>query len=102
MIIFEIPIVNIYFLINYIKTPNIRVEIVTLAFNFTLISFGFVTLLRTQSTKTKLSILEQLERDIIIHNINENDIKARLQEEYLGQEIGEWLTVKLSLRRLCL
>lgn len=87
-----------YLLINnYFLTKNIKqAEAITFAFNFSLISFALVILLYKYKTQESLYNLERLERDIIIHKIDESEIKMRLQEEFLGHEIGEWLTNELK------
>ena len=89
---------NLYTLIdNYYQTSTIKLtEVTTLAFNLSLFSFALIFLLRRQSAQITLSNLERLERDIIIHRIEENEIKQRLEEEFLEHELGEWLKLKLS------
>lgn len=89
---------NLYALIdNYFQTSTIKLtEVTTLAFNLSLFSFALILLLRRQSAQITLSNLERLERDIIIHRIEETEIKQRLEEEFLEHELGEWLKLKLS------
>ncbi len=98
LIIIELPLGNLFSLINiYFQTQNTNLaEVITFAFNLSLICFALVTLIYIHNTQESLHNLERLERDIIIHKIDESEIKMRLQEEFLGHEIGEWLTNELK------
>jgi hypothetical protein len=43
-----------------------------------------------------LEWLETLERDIVIHDIPINQVKDRLEREYLGSELGSWLQARVE------
>ena len=59
----------------------------------TLILLILLTSTRSDRTSERL---EALERDIVLHNLEQDKIRERIQDELLGYEAGEWLRNKVS------
>ena len=58
------------------------------------------TLLGSLTQQRSLEWLENLERDIVIHNITELEIRDRLEREYLGRELGALLKQRVDEARI--
>lgn len=70
-----------------------------LAFNLSLISIGICMLNGFTSSKGYLLKLSTLERDIVLHELNEKDISERLKDEFLGHYIEDWVESSLKKTR---
>lgn len=62
------------------------------AFDTTLLMFGCFLLFRSGKTDERLDRFARFERDIIVHNISEKEILERLQDDYLGRYVGDWIS----------
>ncbi|MCH7501412.1 MAG: hypothetical protein IH886_15675 [Nitrospinae bacterium] len=89
---------NIYSLLGILhqSLPYSFIEISLLGFNATLIIFFLPNFYYLFFSHYSLKSLENLERDILLHQIEEGEIKTRLEEELFGQEIGSWLSEKIK------
>jgi hypothetical protein len=67
------------------------VYVYVVAFDIALIVFGLIVLYRNSITQRSLSRMACLERDIVIHNLSDDQILDRLQDEFLGSYVGDWL-----------
>ena len=87
--------------IFYIFFPNIKVnideyeELILLSFQLGLALFGASYYLRNFTYTNTLDLLNKLERDIVLHNISEEEIKLKLQEEYYGNEFQGWFAEQI-------
>lgn len=85
----------------YIFSPTIKVnideykELVLLSFQLGLALFGASYYLKNFTYTNTLDLLDKLERDIVLHNISEEEIKLRLQEEYYGNEFQGWVVEQI-------
>jgi hypothetical protein len=57
---------------------------------------GFLLLWSLRSSQARMEAFDALERDIIFHNLDMEQAKLRIAEEYLGHEMGEWLSAKVE------
>lgn len=69
------------------------------AFNTTLIVWALAMLMKSYRAANSLALFEKLERDIIMHNLTDSQIRDRLEAEYLGQELGGWIGSQIKLIR---
>ncbi|NOS97921.1 MAG: hypothetical protein HOP25_05560 [Methylotenera sp.] len=89
---------NVY----YILFPTIAVgideykELILLSFQLGLILCGISSYLKNFSDSNTLDLLNKLERDIVLHEISEEEIKLRLQDEYYGNEFQSWVVEQIS------
>ncbi|MBF4986651.1 hypothetical protein [Methylophilus sp. 14] len=67
-------------------------ELVLLSFQIGLLLCCVSYYLSNFNNSNTLQLLNKLERDIVLHNLGEKEIKKRLQEEYFGNEFHTWLT----------
>lgn len=97
-VIFALLIGNSYSLAKEYVLSSYEYKHVSLivSFNTTIILILLDELRIKKSRSTNLVALERLERDIIMHDIDEPQIKRALEEEYLGRAIGDWLRQELS------
>lgn len=70
-----------------------------IAFNVSLLMFLMGLLLSSYRATNALSFLEKLERDVIMHNLTDAQIRGRLETEYLGEELGAWIGTQVALIR---
>lgn len=70
-----------------------------IAFNLSLLIFLMGLLLSSYRSTNALPFLEKLERDIIMHNLTDAQIRSRLETEYLGEELGTWIGTQAALIR---
>jgi len=101
--IFDCIIVFLLFLnALYIFSPTINVgideyeELVLLSFQLGLALFGASYYLKNFIHANTLDLLNKLERDIVLHNISEEEIKLKLQEEYYGNEFQGWVAEQIA------
>ncbi|MBN1005075.1 hypothetical protein [Amphritea pacifica] len=66
------------------------------AFDISLLIFGCFFLFRNGKTDERLDRLASFERDILVHNLSEKEIIERLQDDFLGKYLGDWISQKLS------
>ena len=95
--------VNVYVLAEHFlssTSPHVT-ETTILAFNTMLVIWGTYYLQRLKDRTSEISKLERLYRDVAIHNIEDEDAIARLNEELLGYQFGDWLEQKLAQVRQC-
>lgn len=85
-----------WFLIFLKPPPSNFTEVLNLGFNLSLISFLLFKLIISSQDNLLISELDNLERDIILHNLEGEEIKRRLEYSFFGQEIGSWLEDKLN------
>lgn len=92
---------NVYAL--YVTTsllnPGEFSPVISVALNLSLILFCLVLLMKLDRSNRYSVFLEKLERDIVLHNLSAKEIKSRLEQEYLGRELGHWLGEQIDLLR---
>lgn len=71
-------------------------SVLTFSFDLALIILALNFLYRTRFQSEYLEKIGALERDIIFHELSDNEIKDRIQNEFIGQEFGEWLKTKIN------
>lgn len=79
---------NAFVLLDYVSENP---ESLLMTFNVSLLLIVITILARLQTYKESLYDLHNLERDIILHNIDNLEIVNRLERNFLGHQIGEWL-----------
>lgn len=103
LLIFELAVGNAYALI--VEYGEIEVHEggvgILLALNSSIVLIILVMLRSKIGASTSLVTLERLERDIVMHGIDAQQICRILEEEYLGRNIGDWLKEELSEMRQC-
>lgn len=70
--------------------------ILTCSFDLAVIAVALISLIAAQSESNRTRGIELLERDIVFHDLSTEQIRNRIQQEFIGHEIGEWLTIKLD------
>ena len=89
---------NIYALSDsylHLKYGNPEQQI-RLAFNVSL-SLYIVLILRNLTHHGRsLIALENIERDIVMHDIDGAEAKRRLEDEYLGRQLGDWIITEFQ------
>lgn len=91
LLFIEIFIGNSIAIASDIYSQNNSGKIFAAALDLSLISFGLFLLARRSQTNEYLSRLSKLERDVIIHELSKEDISQRLQDEFLGNYVGDWI-----------
>ncbi len=61
----------------------------SVAFDISIIMFGAAVLFKNSRTAERLNGLARIERDILLHDLSEREIIDRLQEDYLGEYLGD-------------
>jgi len=79
--------------------PASVVVLLQFSFDVLLVILILVMLLKATSVDETSTRLEALERDAVLHGLEQTTIRERIQEELLGFEAGEWLRKKISLVR---
>lgn len=88
-----------YTLLNLLPATDIR-HILTSSFDASLITFALVYISSHSLQNVRAEQILTLERDVLFHDLTNDDIKFRIQEELIGHEFGEWLSSKLSEIRI--
>ena len=90
--------------ITYILSPTISIpfdiykESLIFSVQFCIALIGISVFIRNINTQDAVLVLDKLERDIVLHQISESEIKLRLQEHF-GYEINEFISVKITEMR---
>lgn len=85
----------------YMIFPSISMEIdiykeaLIFSMQLSIALVGASIFIKSINQQDALSILDKLERDIVLHTISENEIKLRL-EEHFGYEINEFILTKIT------
>lgn len=79
--------------------PDQFTPIFLTAFNTALVIWALTLLMKSYRATNSLALFEKLERDIIMHNLSDAQIRDRLEAEYLGQELGAWIGTQVALIR---
>ena len=90
LLVFEIFVGNFYIVVTELSNPENAIKY-KLVLNVSLISYGLYFLLKKSEKDEYLSRLVKLERDVIMHNLDEDQIVKRLGDEFLGNYIGDWI-----------
>lgn len=96
VLVFEILTGNILNIVIDIYGSKITPVVYDVAFNTSLIIFGLLFLFNQKGTYKDLDRLASLERDAIIHELSDKEIMERLQDEYLGRYVGDWISELLK------
>lgn len=96
LLITEIFIANISITAVEVFGNTNKAIIFTAAFDLSLIILGIFYLVDLYNIDFYLKRLSKLERDIVLHELNEAQIKERLQDELLGIYIGDWLENRIK------
>ncbi len=78
-----------------ILSSNEYEALVLLGFQLGFVALGTSYFLKATNDSEQLETLDKLERDIVLHELSEDDIKLHIQEEYLGNEFSSWLSKKI-------
>lgn len=96
--IFQIPVplffisISTYYFstnINTIPTPIFE-PVLLLGGSIALVGPCIEVILSGIRRQERLSVLATLERDILMHDLSPEEIKARLEDEFIGCELGDW------------
>jgi hypothetical protein len=88
-----------YLTVNLLPSNSIA-NVLTFSLDIALLSFAINFLFRSQSESDRIAKINELERDIVFHDIPVDEIRNRLQEDFLGHELGEWLRNRVNQVRL--
>ncbi len=91
--------VNIYGI--YVTTKVIDASLFSAvfltAFNTAIAIWALTMLMKSYRASNALAFFEKLERDIVMHGLSEAEIRDRLEQEYLGSELGAWIGKQVGL-----
>ena len=92
-LIIAVMLLNGYYLIypTFDITKEDFQKYILLSFQLGLASYGMSYFLRSLRNTSKLEDLSKLERNIVLHDFTENDVKKALEEIYFGNEFETWL-----------
>ena len=79
-----------------ITAANWNAALVELAVNSALLALGIIALSHLLSADAHLERLAKLERDIVIHELSPEKIRARLELDVVGQDVSEWLKSEID------
>lgn len=84
----------VYIILKEIPEKTFEPIVVT-SFDLSLIIFTLILLFRTKIARKKIDKIVELERDIVFHGLDDSEIRARIQDEIIGNEIGDWLKERI-------
>lgn len=84
-----------YMLLNYLPLTVLQ-PVLTFTFDLVLIVLAIKYLSSSTFQNGRIEKISSLERDIIFHELSTDEIKKRIQEEFIGHEFGEWLKNKVN------
>lgn len=95
-IIIIVILINSYSIYKSINSDKYYLLGFISAVNITFLIYIISAILMKLGGSSILTGLEKLERDILLYDLSEDEIKERLEEEYLGIEFGKWLSDKID------
>ncbi len=87
----EIFVVNAVLVFDEVYGGSDKGRMLVAALDLSLLLMGYFLFFRQKNAALSLSNLSRLERDAVIHELSEGEIRRRLQEEYLGIYVGDWV-----------
>lgn len=67
----------------------------SIALSISLLSFALVLFISIRGGTHNEVVLWRLQRDFILYEMTDVEVRTRLEEEYLGQQLGDWVLARL-------
>lgn len=84
-----------YLILTCVSQSTLK-PILICSFDAALIAIALIYLSNQRAQSSRIEQILSLERDVVFHDLSDEDIKFRIQEEFIGHEFGDWLNNKVS------
>lgn len=84
-----------YFILTCISQATLK-PVLICSFDAALISLALIYLSHQRAQSSRIDQILSLERDVVFHDLSDEEIKFRIQEEFIGHEFGDWLNSKVT------
>ncbi|MDY6993158.1 MAG: hypothetical protein SVR94_11215 [Pseudomonadota bacterium] len=97
-IVIVLMLLNIYviFYLSLSKDIYFSGDHIIFSMNVSILLFLFEYLVSSKTRESRLDSLLSIERDIVLHNIPEEQIRVRLEDEVIGRQFGDWIADKIK------